>query len=317
MESLCKLVLEVYRAARETPVDEFQQLALELVRAHTSFDSAHWGCGENTAQGILAHSLYLHHESPEILQEWGARNRKNSVIVDTVIAHSGSTFIYHTPALFTDDAPMLDYSQRYKHLNNMTIGTMSARQPAGQWLSLYRAGLHEHFSKRDGHMLEHLMPHLVEALEINRILGLVADSGIRGTRALVRMNGTICHCGKGFVEFITGIWPDWNNGKLPPELMLVIDPNKESCFADHVISVAAMDDLLLLNIRKISTLHKLTMREIEIARLYGHGQSYKEIGVKLDISPATVRNFVTRIYTKLEINNKVALIALLTAALNE
>lgn len=51
-------------------------------------------------------------------------------------------------------------------------------------------------------MLEQLMPHLVEALEINRMPGLVADSVMRGTRALVRMNGTICHCGRGFAEFM-------------------------------------------------------------------------------------------------------------------
>lgn len=312
MESLCNLVLEIYRAARETPVDEFQNLTLELVRAHTSFDSAHWGCGENTTKGILAHSLYLHHESPEILQEWGTRNRKNSVIVDTVFAHSGHTFVYHTPELFTDDALMRDYSQRYGHLNNMTIGTMSARQPAGQWLSLYRSGKHEHFSKQDGHMLEHLMPHLVEALEINRMLGLVSDSGMRGTRALVRKNGTICHCGRGFIEFMTGIWPDWNSGRLPDELMLVIDTNKESCFADHSISVVALGDLILLNIRKISTLHRLTTREMEVARLYGNGQSYKEIGVLLNISPATVRNFLGRIYAKLSVNNKVDLIVTLS-----
>lgn len=72
-----------------------------------------------------------------------------------------------------------------------------------------------------------------------------------------------------------------------------------------------MGDLLLLNIRKIPTLHRLTLREIEVARLHGQGQSYKEIGVKLEVSPATVRNFVASIYTKLEINNKGALIELL------
>jgi DNA-binding CsgD family transcriptional regulator len=110
------------------------------------------------------------------------------------------------------------------------------------------------------------------------------------------------------------IWPDGNSGRLPAELLLAIDPKREILFSSYAITATALGDLLSLNIRKISALHKLTLREIEVARLYGLGQSYKEIGVRLEVSPATVRNFVTRIYTKLEINNKVALIELLAAA---
>jgi DNA-binding CsgD family transcriptional regulator len=313
LESLYKLILEIYRAAKETPVDEFQQQALELLGAQTSFDSAHWGCGENTANGVVAHSVYLHHESPEILQEWGTRNQKNSLIVDTVVARSGQSFIYNSPQLFNDDAPMLDYMLRYGHQNNMSITTVSASQPNGQWLSLYRAGKHDHFCRKDALVLEQIMPHLVEALEINRMLGRVNDSGQRGIRALMRKDGTLCHCGSGFARFIRVMWPNWNSGRLPAELLLVIAPKKEVLFAGHLIAATELGDLLSLNIRKTSILHRLTLREIEVARLYGQGISYKEIGVRLDVSPATVRNFVAHIYTKLAINNKVALIELLAA----
>lgn len=44
----------------------------------------------------------------------------------------------------------------------------------------------------------------------------------------------------------------------------------------------------------------------------GQGQSYKEIGLVLDIAPTTVRNFLGRIYTKLGIGNKVDLVSLLS-----
>lgn len=313
MNSLQKLVLALYRAARETPVDEFQQLALELVRTQTSFDTAHWGCGENTAKGVIAHNVYLHHESPEILQEWGTRNQKNSLIVDTVVARSGRSLIYNSPELFRDDAPMLDYVLRYGHQNNMSITTVSASQPYGQWLSLYRAGKHDHFCKNDGLALEQLMPHLVEALEVNRMLGQLNNSGQNGIRALMRKDGTLCHSSRKFALFMAEIWPDWHSGRLPAELLLAIDPKKEILFANHAIVVTSLGDVLSLNIRKVSALHRLTLREIDVARLYGHGQSYKEIGGKLDISPATVRNFVSRIYTKLAINNKAALIKMLDA----
>jgi len=49
-----------------------------------------------------------------------------------------------------------------------------------------------------------------------------------------------------------------------------------------------------------------------VAKLYGQGRLYKGIGLLLDIYPATVRNFLGRVYTKLDISNKVELVSLLS-----
>jgi DNA-binding CsgD family transcriptional regulator len=213
---------------------------------------------------------------------------------------------------------MRDYAQRYGHLNNMSITTLSKSHPSGQWLSLYRPDKHDHFSQADGHMLELIMPHLIEALEVNRIIGQVhlthADSGMSSARAIVRSDGTLYHCGKKFSELVLEIWPEWEGGRLPDELMAAVYPNRESILADHsiAISTSTLGNMLFLNIRKISLLHRLSQRELEVAKLYGQGQSYKEIGLALDISPATVRSFLGRIYSKLSIGNKVDLASLLS-----
>ena len=318
MEALSNLILELYRAARETPVDEFQELAMALVRAQTPFQSAHWGGGELVAEGLVAHSIHLHNEPSEILDEWAPSNRSSSIVIDTIVANPGHTFIYNTPTLFDSpgDALMRDYTRRYGHLNNMTIATLSKSHPHGQWLSLYRADKHDHFGQADGRMLEQIMPHLVEALEINRLLGHVpsahADSVMSGARAIARPDGTLYHCGKKFAELVLEIWPDWKSGRLPDELMAAVYPNRESILADHsiAISTSTLGNMLFLNIRRVSLLHRLSRRELEVAKLYGQGQSYKEIGLSLDISPATVRNFLGRIYTKLNIGNKVELASL-------
>ena len=162
------------------------------------------------------------------------------------------------------------------------------------------------------------MPHLVEALEINRLLGQVpsahTDSGMTGARAIARADGTLYHCGKKFAELVLEIWPEWKSGRLPEELMAVVYPNGESILADHGIAVATstLGNMLFLNIRRISPLNRLSLRELEVAKLYGQGQSYKEIGLLLDIAPATVRNFLGRIYTKLGIGNKMELVSLLS-----
>ena len=320
MDTLCKLILELYRAAKETPVDEFQDLALALIKAQTAFRTAVWGTGNVTQDRLIAHSIHLHNEPLEMLSRWTSINRYDTAI-NKVVAKSGRALILHTPSWYgaSDARAMLDYTKQFGHLNSMVITSASKNRPHGQWLSLYRADKHDHFSQADGRMLEQILPHLIEALEINRIIGKVpsahSDSGMTGARAIARSDGTLYHCGKKFAELVLEIWPDWNSGRLPAELMVAICPGRESILADHgiAVSTATLGNMLLLNIRRVSSLHKLSLRELEVARHYGQGKSYKEIGLLLDISPATVRNFLGKIYTKLGISNKVDLVALFSA----
>ncbi len=317
LDALSKLILEVYCAARETPVDEFQELALALVKAQIPFRTAAWGSGEMTKTGLVAHAIYSHNESPEVLDDWASINHQDTVI-DAVISNPNRALFFHAPSWFNtpENSLMLDYSRRYGHLNNMVINSISSRHPHGQWLSLYRNDKHDHWDQADGHILEQIMPHLIEALEINRLLGLglsaLPDSGTAGTRALARMDGTLYHCGRKFAELVRKAWPEWKSGRLPAELMMELHPGREALLADHAVSATTLGNMLLLNIRKVSPLHRLTPRELEVARLYGIGKSHKEIGLLLDIAPVTVRNFLGRIYTKLDIGNKVELASLFT-----
>lgn len=321
MDAPLDLILELYRAAKETPVDEFQELALALIKAQTHFRTAVWGSGEISGNGLALHSVHLHNEPAEVLSELISCNRQISIVVEAALAQSGRALIHHAPTLYSapDCDAMLDYAKRYGHLNNMTITTSSQRQTPGLWLSLYRPDPNDHFSQAEGHLLEQLVHHLVEALEINRLLGNVhipahANSGTAGTRAIARTDGTLYHCGKKFTDLLLGIWPEWQCGRLPAELMSSLHPGKESILSGHSIAVstATIGNMLMLTIRKISPLHILSQRELEVARLYTQGNSYKEIGLLMNISPATVRNFLGRIYAKLGVNNKVGLVSLLS-----
>lgn len=48
----------------------------------------------------------------------------------------------------------------------------------------------------------------------------------------------------------------------------------------------------------------LTVREVELLKLFAKGASYKEAARELDISPLTVGNHVKSIYRKLEVNSR-------------
>ena len=321
MDALCKLILELYRAAKETPVEEFQELALSLIRAQLSFHTAMWGACETTDDEIVVNSVYLHNEPLEILHDWASLHRHDP-LVDQVLADPGRAHIGYTHETHRDAADMLDFSQRFGHINTITIADVARSHRHGhlhgEWLSLYRADKHAHFGQADQHIVEHLMPHLVEALAINRMLGadqlIHADSGLAGTRALARMDGTLYHCGKKFAGLLREIWPDLKNGRLPAKLMAMLSPGKEVMLEGHnmAVSTTTLGNMLLLGIRRTSPLSRLSQRELAVARLFGQGKSYKEIALQLDIAPSTARNFLSSAYKKLDIKDKAELAVLIS-----
>lgn len=318
MDPLSKLILELYRTARETPVEEFQDLALSLLKSQIPFRTAMWGEGETTDAGLVINSVHLHNEPQEILHGWASLHRHDR-LTDELIADPGRAKICHAPQAHCDAKDVLDFAQRYGHINILAVTDMQ-RNPYdghlhGGVMGLYRADKHAHFGQADQRFLEDVMPHLAEALAINRLLGTgqVSGSGSTGARALARMDGTLYHCGKKFAETLREIWPDLKNGRLPAALMAELVPGKEVMLPGHNIAVTttALGSLLMLSIRRASPLTKLTQRELMVARLFGQGESHKEIAQRLDISPATVRNFLSAAYRKLDINDKAELAALI------
>ncbi len=62
----------------------------------------------------------------------------------------------------------------------------------------------------------------------------------------------------------------------------------------------------------INTNTLLTHREVEILENISSGQTYREIGEKLNISPKTVRKHIENIYAKLHVHNKVEALRIAT-----
>jgi DNA-binding NarL/FixJ family response regulator len=57
--------------------------------------------------------------------------------------------------------------------------------------------------------------------------------------------------------------------------------------------------------RALERLRRLSPGETEVARLIADGRTNQEIGVELRMSTATVKAYVTRIFTKLGLTNRV------------
>ncbi len=58
-----------------------------------------------------------------------------------------------------------------------------------------------------------------------------------------------------------------------------------------------------------SGIHRLSSRELEIARMVADGYSNKTIAAALDISSWTVNTYLRRIFEKLEVSSRAAMVA--------
>lgn len=71
---------------------------------------------------------------------------------------------------------------------------------------------------------------------------------------------------------------------------------------DSVLKVAAGGSLF--STHQACTLHKMTNRENNIARSLVEGKTNKEIALEQNLSPGTVRNYLSNLFDKLDVRNR-------------
>jgi DNA-binding CsgD family transcriptional regulator len=75
------------------------------------------------------------------------------------------------------------------------------------------------------------------------------------------------------------------------------------------VSVDEVRCLLLSNCPMVSALHALSPREQEIVRMVAEGYPTKTIAAVLDISSWTVTTYLRRIFAKLDVHSRAAMVA--------
>jgi len=317
VDSLLDLVLDLYRVARDAPVTDFPDLALEMIKSIVRFRSATLSEANLTAAGIVSiFSVRLHNEPGEVRSKFASLNRRFVRRLFIATQRPGrSSVLEDSPAYYRerDEAPMRAYIRRYGHERNLLITDLR------QWLSLYRPARDEAFTRRDMAIVDALMPHLVEALGINREISVARGCNIEAKAsrghafALIDRNGVFLHCGQRFVELLRLEWPDWYELNVPCSLLSAVQRSQSAEIAEGRVRIFArpFGDAILLSGRKAAPLERLSPQELVIAREFGVGKSYKVIARDLQLAPATVRNVLQRTYRKLDIDNKAALARIL------
>lgn len=315
-DRLSRTLIEIYRAARELPPRDFEEFAMGLLRSLVPFDSGRWATLEIDGSRAVTQSAYLVNEPTDIILDWDSINWLDKLIPITVNS-PGQAISIDTESFFADRkfAELRDYTRRYRHANTLGVTVPTATPPLWCAMSLFRAKRENHFDDGERVLLEHLMPHLAEALAVNRAIHVerVADSASeRSARAIASIDGVLHYAGRYFRALLAEEWPDWNGAVLPEPLLKSIAAGSPG-FTGRAIRVGTrrLGKQLFLQAARKCCLDGLSRREKEVARLYGLGKSYKDIARELGITAVTSRNYIQSIFKKLAIRDKSELSALL------
>jgi DNA-binding CsgD family transcriptional regulator len=269
-------------------------------------------------QTFSIRGVHTFNEPDTVRDELAVLNNKYSAQMEAIAAQPGLALRRYTPSLYDAKraADMQDYIRRYHHEQNLLIADLGHVHGRGEWLSLYRSASQPEFTDEQERALTVLMPHLVEALTINRKLALGRDgmdpSSPGGMRALVKADGTILYCGSRFSEWLSDEWLERRYTRLPPRMLASLQRDGKAVAANGTVVVAKkLGHLLFLAAKKIPRVTRLSGRERTVIQLYAQGKSYKEIAQALALAPATIRNFIQNAYRKLGVTNKSSLIHLL------
>ena len=309
-------LVELYRAAQRLGTEPFVASAFDWVRRRIPFEQ---GIMVTAYQGpTWADAHFSGIADPRALMESHARVRNMDLQGQHIVANPGRAHCFSDLSRLSRGpafAPMREHLRRFKAREGLGIAVSRA---AGGVLSVMMLVRERRvlFTADEKQLLEAAAPHLVEASTVNRTCWLLNHGGADPeSRPLAQLSadGRFLRTTAAFCPLFWGAHlPD--TAFIEPEGLRLLNkglPYRRAGSKYTLYGEVAQDGGFLLKLRPQSTLDTLSARELQIARLYARGSSYKQLAEELHVAPATVRNHLQNIYAKLRVSDRDSLNALL------
>jgi DNA-binding CsgD family transcriptional regulator len=319
LDATGRIVLELYRAARESPMPEFQERAIAGLKTQFRFDSSVGATARLLPRGVEYQSIDLFNLPDEFVSEH-ATVADEDILAKKIAATGGRV----CTITMRDLMPARSYPRvaafdaRFGMQN--VLGQMRL-DPVTQMLSgilLWRSKARDRYSEDERRLGEVLLPHFIEACAVNRIVWLseltASTIARRGVRAIANDRGILQTYDASFLDLVRREWPEWSPPFLPEALLSTLrtSPHRRYSGAEIAVACELQHGMLLLLAREKSRAFGLTPGQLSVARLIAEGKTYKEVATQLNLSVATVRNHLHTVYQKLGLRNKAALARLLS-----
>lgn len=312
--SIADFLLKLYSSAREMSVAAFPEFAIEELKRFVDFDMALFGLIRPTPEvpsGVDCSWTHIHREPANMMEEWLSLC-SGDYVLQNMLTDLGRVRSYHVPTVFskTEDAKILDFALRTRHINLAAVANRYGPDGLSGAFSIRRADNTWRFSIAENSLVELLSPHVWEAIRINRTImdGKVQGLGLEPVRGLCVADdkGTIIFQDSSFERLRNIMYRDTKTYRLPDILKNSLLKEERQSFEDGRMLFACkkVANLRFITATLTSGLHKLSVREKEVANFFGTGLTHAEIADELRISSSTVRRHIEAVYKKLEIRNK-------------
>jgi Bacterial regulatory proteins, luxR family len=321
-KKISELLIALHHGANVVNQNEFRSFALDLVNSVIPFDSASWGKHSLTDNEPAATKTNMHYQPDELSQNLECIRKFEEWLKSSKVVQPWITVNFNhasPPGALTPELHHNFDSSGFKHCL-YTIGCDPFTQ-SPHHITLFRNDIHRPYSENERLLKQLLMPHLEASCDHNqRLLPQSSnhnghDSERRHSNALADNEGVLFATEPRFNQYLRAEFQDWHGPLLPePLIKSFIEQNKNRHVGNSVtLSSCWRGSMRLLWARPKQPIDELSPHIITLATHFAEGYNHKEIGQMMNISPATVRNHISVIYKKLQINNKYQLAQLLSA----
>lgn len=306
-------LLDLHCHANELGYRDLQKRAFARMRSVVPYDSALMAAGTLRDGVPFGHDVLLERKEWDFMESWDLVKHEDRIAV-AAMTNPGATLNHHVHGGIFDGCPgALAHCARYGLEYVLCTAIIDPRANHYSVLSIYRGPSDPPFTETERAATEIMVPHVFAAARNARIGQLRAATHVSDSHghssAIVNDEGLLLEYEQGIVELLRAGWKDWNGPWLPRELWDQIRSTQSSrvVHGPIVIRADAADGVRLLHVRRTVIGDHLTAREREIALAFSGGETYREIGARLGITPNTVRRHLGNIYGKLGISSKVEL----------
>lgn len=305
-------LLKIYRGAAEQNSIKFKDWALNETKSLIPFDSCVWGSGCWIDGQPRIHSVHLNNLDSGFIPSWLQHQHEDKLsrVMPKNIAH---TFNVDVTAEYSGTAIREFHCKRFAMEHILGTATIDADTQLLNTMSLYRSDPNQPFTEVERALKEVIFSHLVEAVRKNWLTNLphLFPGNQRSSFNSIATSdsvGILQIAMPAFIEICRLEWPAWIGPALPEVVQNAMQIETLKFIGGKiVISMSRQDDLLLLRARPKIAADELSTRELEVAQMFASGDDYKTIAQVLLVSPSTIRVHLSKIYTKLNINDKTSL----------
>ncbi len=308
LERFSGLLAKLYNAADTQPAERFQAEAFRQLNTHIAFDAGWWALGVDSPEPLIF-DTFTHNLSGEMLDQYN-QFKDFDVVGQAVSRSPGITFNVRIHEWYPKEYwPYLDVYGFHHALSTVAVDAVTGLT-AG--ITLYRADPQQPFSEAERRFKQALTPHLITMLNRTRINPWTTQAEHilhYPAAAISDTEGGLRYTTGNFGAMLQQEWPDWRGPVLPEPLCAQLGAPADGQFSGKHIAakITLRQHMPLVQLRAIVPADLLSEQQRKVAQHSADGLNFKEIARLTGLSPATVRTYLTNIYRKLGIKNKIQL----------